>query len=191
MRKLLIQAMLAVAAVSALAACTPGTGSGSGSGSAGPSASTSSSATAGSSPSATTPPDAETTVPAPAPSAPAPGSAGPGAGNAELSITVKPSETEPAVSYTLVCRDGVPAAESKHPTAAAACAALKNNAALLSPAPRGKDVACTQQYGGPQQANVTGIVDVTPVDTSFSRRDGCEISAWDAAKDILGAGGAV
>ena len=79
-------------------------------------------------------PDTETTVPAPSPTAlPAP-TAGPGAGNAELAIMVKPSSTDPAVNYTLVCRDGVPAAESKHPTADAACAALKNNAALLSPA---------------------------------------------------------
>jgi hypothetical protein len=27
------------------------------------------------------------------------------------------------------------------------------------------------------------------VDTTFARRNGCEISAWDAAKDILGASG--
>ena len=64
--------------------------------------------------------------------------AGPGAGNAELAIMVKPTSADPAVNYTLVCRDGVPAAESNHPRADAACAALKNNAALLSPAPRAK-----------------------------------------------------
>jgi hypothetical protein len=102
---------------------------------------------------------------------------------------VKPSDAEPAVNYTLVCQNGVPTAESKHPSAQAACTALKNNAALLSPSTRGTAQACTEQYGGPQQATVTGIVDETPVDTTFARRNGCEINAWDAAKDILGASG--
>ncbi|WP_457965508.1 serine protease inhibitor [Arthrobacter sp. D1-29] len=139
---------------------------------------------------ATTPaPDTETSVPAPAPSASRTPTAGPGVGNAELAITVRPSETEPAVNYTLVCQDGVPAAESKHPSAEAACEAIKNNAAVLSPSAQGKDQACTEQYGGPQEAIVTGIVDDTPVDATFARRNGCEISAWDAARDILGATG--
>ncbi|XAS68600.1 SSI family serine proteinase inhibitor [Micrococcaceae bacterium Sec5.7] len=187
MRKLLIQALLAAVAVCGLAACTPGTGTQE------PSGGATSTSTPSSSPSGTTPaPDSESTVPAPSPPAPPAPSAAPGAGNAELSIMVKPSDTEPAVNYTLVCKDGIPVAESQHPNAAAACTALKNNAALLSPAPRGKDVACTDQYGGPQQATVTGIVDETPVNASFSRTDGCQIGAWDAAKDVLGtAGGAV
>jgi hypothetical protein len=93
------------------------------------------------------------------------------------------------VHYTLVCQNGVPAAESKHPAAEAACAALKNNAALLSPSTRGTAQACTEQYGGPQQATVTGIVDETPVDVTFARTNGCEISAWNAAQDILGVPG--
>ncbi|WP_368074310.1 SSI family serine proteinase inhibitor [Arthrobacter sp. 24S4-2] len=113
----------------------------------------------------------------------------PGKGNAELAIMVKPSDSEPAVNYTLVCKDGEPAAESSHPSAAAACKALKDNPAALTPAPRSTDQACTQQYGGPQQATVTGVVDDSPVDASFARRDGCEISLWNAAKDILGSAG--
>ena len=102
---------------------------------------------------------------------------------------IKPSPNERAVSYTLVCQDGIPTAESKHPTPEAACTALKNNAALLSPATKGTDQACTEQYGGPQQATVTGIVDDTPVDATFARTNGCEISAWNAAQDVLGASG--
>jgi len=115
--------------------------------------------------------------------------AGPGAGNAELAIMVKPSPAEPAVNYTLVCRDGVPTAESKHPRPEAACTALKNNAALLSPAPKTTAQVCTQQYGGPQTATVTGIVDDTPVDVTLARTDGCEIAAWNAAQDVLGISG--
>lgn len=187
MRKQLGHAALVLMAVAALAACTPGGGT----------TPTSSPGTSGSSApaspgaSATTSPDAETTSPAPSPSA-APVTSGPGQGNAELAIMVMPSATATPANFTLVCQNGAPAAESQHPNAATACIALKNNAALLSPAPRPKDQACTQQYGGPQQATVTGVVDGKPVEASFSLRDGCEIAAWTAAKDVLGStGGAV
>lgn len=181
--------LLAALAVAGLAACsaTPGGNA--------PSTAPSSASTASSSvsPSAGTSdfpaPDTETSVPAPSPSAPPAPTAGPGTGNAELSITVNPSPTETALNYTLVCRDGLPVAESKHPKPEAACAALKNNAALLSPDAKGAPRVCTEQYGGPQQATVTGIVDETPVDATFARTNGCEISAWNAAQDVLGGSG--
>lgn len=177
-----VRPFLAVLAVAGLAACTATPDSAPTS--AGP-ASTSASPT----PSATPTPDTETTVPAPPPSAPPAPASGPGEGNAELSIMVKPSESEPAVNYTLVCQGGVPAAESQHPTADAACAALKENPALLSPSTRNTAQACTEQYGGPQQATVTGVIDGIPVDVSFARTNGCEISAWAAAEAVLGSSG--
>lgn len=137
-------------------------------------------------------PDTETTVPAPAPDPSQPPPAGPGQGNAELAITIIPGEGQPEVSYTLVCEAGIPAAESSHPAPEAACADLKENAALLNDPAPGPTQVCTEQYGGPQQAVVTGVVDGVPVDAEFSRTNGCQISAWDAAKDVLGAtGGAV
>ncbi|UZX01814.1 serine protease inhibitor [Arthrobacter sp. CDRTa11] len=183
MRKLLIQAAALLLAAGLMSACSaPDTGA--------PTSTTPAASSPTTSGTATTPAaDTETSVSAPAPSASRSPAAGPGAGNAELAITVRPSETEPAVNYTLVCQDGVPAAESKHLSAEAACEAIKNNAAVLSPSAQDKDQACTEQYGGPQQATVTGIVDGTPVESTFARRNGCEISAWDAARDILGASG--
>lgn len=183
MRKLLSHAALVLMVAAGLAACSPG----------GSPAPTATAPTGTASPPATgTPsPDAETKTPAPSPSA-APITSGPGQGNAELAIMIKPSETGTPANFTLVCVDGVPAAESQHPDAAAACLALKSNAAILSPAPRPTDQACTMQYGGPQLATVTGVVDGQPVETNFSLRDGCEIATWNAAKDVLGTtGGAV
>jgi hypothetical protein len=188
MRLLTLRPLLAVLALAGLAACTATPDSAAPS-SANPASSSSTSPSPGQGTSGSPAPDTETTVPAPSPSAPPAPPAGPGAGNAELAIMVKPSPTEPAVNYTLVCRNGVPTAESKHPKPEAACAALKDNAALLSPAPKSTAQACTEQYGGPQTATVTGIVDDTPVDTTFARTNGCEISAWDAAQDVLGASG--
>lgn len=181
-----LRLLLAGLAVAGLAACTAGPD-----GTATPSASPTASSPVSTSPPATglPSPDTETSVPAPSPSAPPAPSAGPGAGNAELSIMVRPSPAEAALNYTLVCRDGLPTDESQHPKPEAACAALKNNAALLSPGPMSTAQACTEQYGGPQQATVTGIVDGTPVDAAFARTNGCEIGAWNSAEDVLGATG--
>jgi hypothetical protein len=173
-------------AVAGLTACTPNGG---------PTPSPSSGTTTGtpSSPSPTAPsgspsPETETTSPAPSPSA-APLPSGPGQGNAELAIMVKPNETGTAANFTLVCQNGVPAAESQHPNAAGACIAIKNNPAILSPAPPAKNQTCTQQYGGPQVATVTGVVDGRAVQANFSLTNGCEIAAWKAAKDVLGSSG--
>jgi hypothetical protein len=221
MRKQFISVLLALGAMGGLAACTPDTGTGQPSATTGTTSESPGTGTPGSqSPGATpgttapgtttpgttapgtaspgttapgtTPPDAVTTVPAPAPPAAAPLPSGQGTGDAELAITVKPSKDGAAVNYTLVCKDGAPMSESQHPKAAAACAALKKNAAILNqPAPR-KDVSCTQQYGGPQVATVSGVVGGTPVEVTFTLRNGCEIGAWNAARDILGtASGAV
>ncbi|MFJ5862368.1 SSI family serine proteinase inhibitor [Pseudarthrobacter sp. NPDC092439] len=184
---------LAFAALAALlmTSCTGTPGDGGGTSATPPSGASSSPGTTPASPTEPAP-DSETTVPAPSPEAPSAVPSGPGKGNAELAISVIPDEGKPAVNYTLVCQNGVPAAESQHPSAAAACAALKANASLLNPPPKSPDRACTQQYGGPQKATVSGVVDGVPVEAAFSRTDGCEISAWDAAKAVLGpAGGAV
>lgn len=187
----LIHGLLAVLAVGALTACSPG-----GTGTAPTETPVSPGVSDSPSPSPSSPtgtettaPDAETTDPAPSPPAGPPLGSGPGQGNAELSIMVKASDSATPVGYTLVCQGGEPAAESKHPTAAEACAALKDNPSLLSPPPPSSERACTQQYGGPQTATVTGMVDGTAVEASFSLRDGCEIGAWNAAEDILGASG--
>ena len=209
MRKQLISVLLALAATGGLAACTPNTGTGQPSATPGTTTGSPGTSSPGTSSPGTespgtetpgtgtpstpapgsTPPDAETTVPAPAPPAASPLPSGPGAGDAELSITVKASKDGKAANYTLVCKGGAAMAESQHPNAAAACTSLKDNAAIVNPAAPPKGISCTQQYGGPQVATVTGEVNGTPVETSFALRDGCQIGAWNAAKDILGAAG--
>ena len=39
--------------------------------------------------------------------------------------------------------------------------------------------ACTQQYGGPAEAHITGTIEGRPVDTTLTRNDGCAIHAYD------------
>jgi hypothetical protein len=55
--------------------------------------------------------------------------------------------------------------------------------------PTGGMTACTQQYGGPETATVTGTFQGKPVDAKFSRTDGCEISRWNEASKLLEAAG--
>ena len=41
------------------------------------------------------------------------------------------------------------------------------------------DQVCTEQYGGPDVATITGTIDDQPVDTTVDRTNGCGISDWD------------
>jgi hypothetical protein len=70
-----------------------------------------------------------------------------------------------------------------HPRAAAACGVLASVRAPFAPVP--KDVGCTQVYGGPQLARVSGTLRGRPVWASFQRRDGCEISRWARVGPLL------
>jgi hypothetical protein len=51
--------------------------------------------------------------------------------------------------------------------------------------PTAGNVACTQQYGGPEKATVKGTFKGEPVDATFSRENGCEIARWEDAAPVL------
>ncbi len=46
-------------------------------------------------------------------------------------------------------------------------------------APTTPDQACTEIYGGPGKATVTGTLDGAAVDATFTRSNGCEIARWE------------
>jgi hypothetical protein len=62
------------------------------------------------------------------------------------------------------------------PSAARACARLFANAAAIRPVP--PETVCTQIYGGPQEALVSGTLRGRRVWVRFNRRNGCEIARW-------------
>lgn len=66
----------------------------------------------------------------------------------------------------------------------AACHAIDRNPKLFAETPSGR--MCTQNYGGPQRARVTGTIRGRRVNTTVTRTDGCEISRWDGAQAVLG-----
>jgi hypothetical protein len=103
---------------------------------------------------------------------------------AELTITLDETGGGSPRSFTLTC---APVGGS-HPQAQAACDALAAAGAdVFAPVPPGRQ--CTQVYGGPQVATVTGTVAGRPVEATFTRTDGCEIARWDALADLLGTPG--
>ena len=66
------------------------------------------------------------------------------------------------------------------PKKAEACARL---AKMTQPfAPVSRDIACTDVYGGPQQALVTGRLRGYSVRAGFSRTNGCEIARWNRVR---------
>jgi len=75
--------------------------------------------------------------------------------------------------WTLQCGP----AGGTHPRAAKACARLALLSAPFRPVPA--DVVCTEIYGGPQEALVTGTFRGRRVHARFNRVNGCEIARWD------------
>jgi hypothetical protein len=70
------------------------------------------------------------------------------------------------------------------PTDSQACGAAAGvSAADLKETPG--DTACTQIFGGPEEATIKGELHGNPVDATFKRSDGCEIERWDRVKPLL------
>ena len=91
-----------------------------------------------------------------------------------LHVTVWPNGQghAPKRSYTLRCAP----VGGTLPHRFAACRQLARLKAPFAPTP--KDAACTEIYGGPQEALVAGRFRRALVRASFNRRDGCEIERW-------------
>jgi hypothetical protein len=98
----------------------------------------------------------------------------------DLVIDVDLGDGSQAQSWTLTCAGS---ADGSHPDAAAACAHLQGLEEPFAPLP--EDVMCTEQFGGPQTAHVTGVWGGEPVDLELSRTDGCRIAQWDALGPLL------
>ena len=88
----------------------------------------------------------------------------------QISVSIRNSEA-PSKAWTLHCPPG-----GTLPDAAAACRKLGQIDDPFAPVPEG--TACTQIFGGPEIADVSGTFNGKPVDTQFSRGNGCEIERW-------------
>jgi hypothetical protein len=90
-----------------------------------------------------------------------------------LQITVWPGGTQgSSKTWTLNCAP----VGGTLPRRARACRTLSSLSAPFRPIP--KDAVCTQIYGGPAVALVTGTFRGRQVWTRFKRTDGCQIARW-------------
>lgn len=107
-----------------------------------------------------------------------------------LTVEIRQSESAEPARYVLECSGGTPGPNTTLPNPTRACATVESLGASFFTALPDKNIACTQQYGGPQTAVISGTVNGTQVLAGFSLTDGCEISRWNAVRSILGTGGA-
>jgi hypothetical protein len=130
--------------------------------------------------------DGVTTEPAPG-STPSMTGTGPASDREGTHLTITLDETGkgPARTFELTCDPP----GGNHPNPHAACNALADAGGAEAFQPPPGDLACTQVYGGPQTATVTGLVNGAAVSKAFSRTDGCGIARWDALAPLLGAPG--
>ncbi len=88
---------------------------------------------------------------------------------------------------TLTCRGADRRAEGALEGRAAPaelCAQARGIADLLTSQPDARR-ACTQIYGGPETATVTGTIDGDEVERRFKRTNGCEIADYTRAAGLL------
>ena len=108
-----------------------------------------------------------------------------------IDLTIRLREDPDAAEYLfrLVADDDGPSAESTLPDPEAALSAVREHGEdVFFPKP-GPPKLCTQQYGGPQVAVVTGTFQGRTVESVFTRTDGCEIARWRAMAPLLGSAG--
>jgi len=98
----------------------------------------------------------------------------------ELVVEQRADEGAGPQRWTLVCGDQ---ATGDHPDAQTACDHLIGLDQPFAALP--EDRMCTQQFGGPQTATVTGVWRGEPVDLSLARSDGCLIEQWDRLGPLL------
>jgi Subtilisin inhibitor-like len=99
-----------------------------------------------------------------------------------LTITYRADDTAEPVVQTLTCDPS----GGDVPDPPAACNSLIEADNPFAPTPPA--TACTEIYGGPQTATVTGTFRGEPVDASFERTNGCEIARWDSLAFLWPAG---
>lgn len=89
---------------------------------------------------------------------------------------------------TLTCRGADRRAEGAledRASAAELCAQARGVSDVLTSKPD-KTRACSQIYGGPETARVTGTIGAEKVDRRFSRTNGCEIADYTRVAGLLG-----
>ncbi len=128
-----------------------------------------------------------TSEPAPSTTPPPSKSPAPGGEATEADLTIAVDDgAGNATTSTLTCSGAEVGGTLA--SASQACAQLAEiGSQALAPPPA--DQMCTEIYGGPQTATITGTFAGEAVQATLARTNGCEIGRWDALSALLGAAG--
>ena len=110
-----------------------------------------------------------------------------GAPATRLTVEVRPGPDQSPRQGTVTC-DGSPTGTgylADDPDAACEAILSRDGRRRLVEGPPA-DRLCTQIFGGPEKAMVTGTVEGDQVDTAFDRKDGCGVAEWDEFGALLG-----
>ncbi|NED91550.1 hypothetical protein G3I76_67170 [Streptomyces sp. SID11233] len=105
-------------------------------------------------------------------------------GPTHLTVVVSGSgDPEADGSYELECEP----AGGSHPVAQQACERLAQLPGESTDpfSPVSRDAMCTQQFGGPATARITGSWRGRSIDAAFDRANGCEIGRWNSLRPVL------
>ncbi|MGH3654076.1 hypothetical protein [Glutamicibacter sp.] len=102
-----------------------------------------------------------------------------------LEIIIRDNGAEISQQYSLECAGEQAADSSTLPDASKACLQLELEPSVITRKVDPHEI-CTEIYGGPQRAEVSGALHGDPVNASFSRHNGCAIDRWDTASFLLG-----
>jgi hypothetical protein len=95
-----------------------------------------------------------------------------------ITISYHPSPSS-QVTFRVSCMSH--SISGTHPNRKAICAAIaKQGARLFAPVPAG--TACSEIYGGPQTATISGTIKGHKINSVFSRTDGCQVARWNTAR---------
>lgn len=101
--------------------------------------------------------------------------------NSNFIVSYRPSPSSQLI-FRVSCQ--AYSAAGTHPNKKAICAAIaKQGVRLFTPVPA--DAMCTQIYGGPETAKITGTVKGRKINASFNRTDGCQIARWEKASALF------
>ena len=100
-------------------------------------------------------------------------------GDNTLTIAVSAGPGQPQTSWTLTCDPP----GGTHPDPEGACRAIAAARHPFEPVPA--DMHCTQVYGGPETAVISGTWQGRPIEAFYRRTDGCEIARWRALAAVL------
>jgi hypothetical protein len=104
----------------------------------------------------------------------------------DLAIRLREEPAAGEYIFRLVAAGGRALDGSTLPASDAALEAVERfGEEIFFPKP-GPPKLCTQQYGGPQVAEVTGTFHGRQVRAVFRRTDGCEIARWNSLAALLG-----